>query len=163
MKHIVSYGMVSESNSLIEVGIQFDCLSMERTYNGYGIQFVDHSYFYQGKDYVEVISTMLKEKEFVVSKGKFGNPLKVSIGGATVDSLYRVFGTNDIVDITKMLKAKELVNFEDGKADFLEMLQSIETNLLKQLETNNQIIKDEVSGNIMAWESVVEVEIAEDI
>jgi hypothetical protein len=163
MKHIVSYGMISESNSLIEAGIEFDCLSMERTYNGYVIQFADHSYFYQGKDYVEVISGMLKEKELVVSKGTFGNPLKVSISKATADSLSRVFRTNDIGDITKMIKAKELVNFEDGKVDFLEVLQGIEEDLLKQINANNEIVKDEVSDHIMSWKSLVQVEMAEDI
>jgi hypothetical protein len=62
-----------------------------------------------------------------------------------------------------MIKAKELVNFEDGKVDFLEVLQGIEEDLLKQINANNEIVKDEVSDHIMSWKSLVQVEMAEDI
>jgi hypothetical protein len=162
MKHLVTFRALNESENSVEAGVSFDCLSVEKTARGHDIQIVAHDYFYEGKDFISLLQNMMEEKEHTVAKGfsyapSMADDLQIDIGGAVKSAVKSVYGTDAFDDIRKVVKAKNLIDFEDGKEDFEKVIAIMETKIGAQLSSNNRQIKERIKKNILSFESQIDV------
>ena len=163
MKHILSYRDISESNSLVEMGIEFDCLSFEPVQYGNKVFFPQYSYYYQGKNHAEVFGNMLREEKIRIAKSFLGQDLFIDISGATEKALLNKYNTSDMDSIGKIMMSNSRIDFGSIEDDFLEVLSMIESNLSLQLKENNTSAKVGFLKLIEEYESDLEVGIPKDI